>query len=169
MRGPGFFAQEFSPLSLQLKNCPACRKAEEHRVNHPAYLPALEGCSWSTGELSTIPPNWKRGTLSAHVCGDSTLGSLGRRSSNVSIFDCWLNSLRRLVFSHLSPPAVFVTSLSGGLSRLCLEWLPGLGALPRSSQHFSLASLIFFRNSDTSSPRLFKVSHLWIPLAPSHV
>ncbi|XP_052650883.1 uncharacterized protein LOC128145174 [Harpia harpyja] len=80
MRGAVLLAHEFSPLPLQLKNCFASGKAEEHCVNHPAHPPAPEGCSWSTGELNTIPPNWKRGTLSAHVCRNSRLGSLGRRS-----------------------------------------------------------------------------------------
>jgi len=78
---------EFCDCPPQLKNSSPCWKAEEHRVNHPAQLPAPEGCFWSTGELNTVPPNWKRGTLSAPICGNLPLGSLGRRSCNISIFD----------------------------------------------------------------------------------
>lgn len=75
MREAVLLAHEFSPLPLQLKNCFASGKAEEHRVNHPAHPPAPEGCSWSTGELNTVPPSWKKGTLYAHVCKNSGLGS----------------------------------------------------------------------------------------------
>lgn len=123
-----------SPLCLQLKDCSACRKAEEHCETHLLHLPAPEGCSWRTGEFCSILPDWKSGTLS-DPCRISVVGFLGSRFCNVFIPDRCLNSLQQLVFSQLFCLAVFVIP-HFGLSWLCPEHLHGLGVLLRSSLHF---------------------------------
>lgn len=109
-KGAVLFPQEFSTLCLQLKDCSASRKAEEHCETHLVHLTAPEGCSWRTGEFCNILPDWKSGTLS-DPCRVSMAGFLGRKFCNVFMFDCCLNSLQQLVFSQLFCLAVFVIPL----------------------------------------------------------
>lgn len=99
-------------------------------------------------------PAGKKGPFLLTSAGTQGWAPLGRRSRNVSILDRWLNSLHQLGSPHLSPLTVFVTPLPGGFSWLYPEHFPGPGVMLRSSQLFCLTSVIFLRNSDTSSPLL---------------
>lgn len=87
MRSSFICTRVFSTLCLQLKDCSACRKAEEHREIHLVHLPAPEGCSWRTGEFCNVLSDWKSGTLSG-PCRLSVPGFLGRRFCNGFILDC---------------------------------------------------------------------------------
>lgn len=157
VRGAVLFAQEFSTLCLQRKDCSACRKAEEHCETHLVHLPAPEGCSWRTGEFCNILPiHWKSGSLS-DPCRIS-VGFLGKRFCNVFILDCCLNSLQQLVFSQRFYLAVLVIPLSG-LSWLCPEHLHGLGVLLRSSLHLFSHLSNFLEEFRHLIIRAFKVSH----------
>lgn len=113
----------------------------------------FRGCSWRRGEFCNILPDWKSVTLS-DPCRISVAGFLGRWFCNVFVLDCCLNSLQQLVSSQLFCLAVFVIPLSGRLSWLCqstsLAWGSCWG-LPYMS---SLMSVIFLRNSGTSSSLL---------------